>query len=239
MRLQHLRSQHLIATFLGITCFASLPGSAVAGHSGGKSPVQTGNKQSNYPRPPSPPASTQPDAAHEELISARNDLNTAQRAYDTAVKAQMATFEQSADFTAAQQAVKDASAAYETAQRPVLKALEQKPDYQQAVAAKAAADAKLKALEDSQGDRSQIAAAAEDSLTAKQALSTLERNAVANDDSLKPSLTALNDAQAKVAKLRADFQTSLKTQDDVAAAQKALDDAKSKLAAAEQKLASR
>ena len=201
--------------------------------------MQTGSKQSNYPKPPSNPASTQPDAAHEEIISARSDLVTAQKAYDTLVKTDTATFEQSADFAAAQQAVKAASTAYDTAKTPVLTALQQKPDYQQALAAKTAADAKLKALQDSQGDQTEIATAAEDSLNAKQAMVVLERDAVANDPTLKPQFTALSDAQAKVAKMRADFQTSLKTQDDVAAAQKAVDDAKSKLAEAEQKLASR
>jgi hypothetical protein len=214
----------------------------------GHSPVQYGpDYYKNHPdqdpanknKPPPPAPTTRTDVAHDNIVTARQQVAAAVKAYDELIKKLGADFEQSADVTSAKQAVTDATTEYDKAKAPLLASLQQKPEYQKAVAAREDADKKLAQLRASGATQDKLSTAAQDLLTARQAVASMESNAIAVDATIKPQQKTLDDAQGKLTKLHADFHDSLKSNSDVIAAQKAKDDATAALDQAEEKVAAK
>jgi chromosome segregation ATPase len=168
--------------------------------------------------------------AQSGIDTARTNLTTAQTALDTLTTKLTTDFEATDDFTAAKKALDDAVAAYDAAKVPVLAALKDKPAYKTAADAVTNAQKDLDALKKSpDATKEQISAAASNVFKLSGATDKLEHEALTADPGVTSTLATLKDARDKLAKLRADFKDSLKTNKDVVAAKQAVDDAQTKL----------
>jgi chromosome segregation ATPase len=196
------------------------------------------NTNNNNSPPPPPPNTAAIDAAQKQVNEAQKAVNDAQAAFDKVVRPLRQAFNESPEMTAAQAALKDAQGAHDAAIADFNTSLAGNADYQAALKKKADAVQNLQSLKDAGAPQDQIATAAMDSLDAGSAAGKIRSAAEQADPKLAQTRDDLNAADAKVADLKKQFEQSFRTNPDIAAAKKTVDDAKTKLTTAENALVS-
>jgi len=195
-----------------------------SGHGPGKATNQpTENQQQPDPQqetpPPPPPAPADAPPAHQanpELAKAVADLQD----LDKKLKGE---FEASPEYTQALADVKQAQTDYDAAAKEALAGNER---YTAGVAAQKDLESKLDAARKNSDERASIATLAIDAMNNRMAVRHLEEDACAADPKARDAKTKLKTAQDALSKMRHDFQASLSTNADYAAAKKAVDDAR-------------
>ncbi len=164
----------------------------------------------------------------------RAELTSAQRAMTSMVRKLQSNFESSSDFTQALTKVSTSKAAYTAASSPVLAAMKTRDDYQ---AAQTAVDQARSQQTNTDTTDSERAAAARNLIEARNSLSKIQNGALADDSKAAAARGTLDAATAEVASLRRQFEESMKQDTQWTSAKQAVDDAKAKVAAADQALA--
>ncbi|HEX4793656.1 MAG TPA: hypothetical protein VH370_07695 [Humisphaera sp.] len=178
------------------------------------------------------------DPSRQKVNDAQAKVTKDQKALAEAKNKVKAAFEGTSEWTDATTALKDAQAKFESLTKPIIEALQTKPAYMAAVAKKKAAEEKRDKLRnDPSATPDQITKAASEVLADGNAVSKMERDALAADPSIAEAKTAIATANSKIVELKKTEADQLKSDKDVAAAQKQIDDDQTALAQARKEYA--
>jgi chromosome segregation ATPase len=176
------------------------------------------------------------DAARTQVTDAQAELTKANKALDDLVGPLRAKFESSPDMVAALAALKDAQADHDKAAATVAAALANDSNYQAALAKKDVAQDKLDKLRNDGGSQDQITAAAAEVMDVGSTAAQIRFATENGDNNLVQARAKLTAADAKISELNHQFQESLKSDPQWTEAKKAIDDANTKLIAANKSL---
>jgi chromosome segregation ATPase len=138
--------------------------------------------------------------------------------------------EASLDVAAAQAALRQAQSDYDAATAPILEEVRSTPQYEAALDAKKSAAQHVEDLQnESPPDQDQITQAARAVLDKGQVLTKMQNAALASDPKITSLKANLDAANQKLLKLRYDLDESIKTNPQVMAARKELEEAQSEL----------
>ena len=138
--------------------------------------------------------------------------------------------EASPDVVAAQAALRQAQSDYDAATGPILDKVRSSPQYEAALDAKKSAAQHVEDLQNEvPPDQDQITQAARVVLDKGQVLTTMQNDALASDPKITSLKANLDAANQKLLKLRHDLEESIKTNPQVIAARKELEEAQSEL----------
>ena len=179
------------------------------------------------------------EEAKKDDAAARADEKKALVAVSAAHGKLMKGFDTKPETVEANKKIVAAKQAYDAAAAPLLKALEGKPEYKAEQEAVVKADQDVTAVRaNPEATAQQRMDAAKKALDARNEVSQARTRALAGNAEVAKAKSDLDEATAALNKLRADFETSIADDPDLAAAKKALDDAKARTKDADDKLAS-
>jgi hypothetical protein len=159
-------------------------------------------------------------------------VETDTAALEKIVKKLTDDFKQTPDYKVAEKAVQDASAAFDLAKAPVIAALPgSSPAYKQAKTQQAIVQKKYNSLKDSDPSSPTLLALGQQIFDIGNAMGPIEEGAVEDDPACMVAKKKLDATIAAVTKLMDDFKVSLKQNADWIAANAALTDAQTRLAA--------
>jgi chromosome segregation ATPase len=222
------RFPHLLPVVV-LSCIALL-GSAAWG--------QNRPNKRNAPAAPTPPSHQAIDDAAKAVADARGQATKAESTLAELVAKLRKDQEAAPEVAAALKAVKEAQETFDTARQPVLDELGKQPEYQAAVAAREALKARVRDAQAATAPNPDtLRDLAVQVMNADSAVGKLEAAALALDPKVKQAQEKLDAAATALAALKAKGEEAVKQNPEYASAKKALDDARTQLAAAERALA--
>jgi chromosome segregation ATPase len=188
------------------------------------------NEQTKTPGADVPPVDSTATAQAQKSVSAARD--TVKKAEDDLASVSnklRSDFNASPEMTAATAEFKTAQGAYDKASKPTLDKVHDGDEYKAASAAHEQDETKLTDLRANSGSADAISQLAMDAMTQASTMSKLESYALEADPETAAAKGKMLQVGAKIAKLQAAFNASLKQNAEWASAKKALDDARQNL----------